>query len=163
METLDEQVAILEVLYRQSKGKSEGNVTYPWEAIADLGPDKPLPAWIRVYLAEAAIAVAGMVHDRTISPKQAVDRIPAALGFVRPGRGGNAFAARRELERNADLAWKYELAKQPGNANQLKSAIADVLGHADMTSVERRIRRGRKMLKAQETAKKRRSFTPPQE
>jgi hypothetical protein len=164
MESRDEQVAILEVLYQQS-----GNVTYAWEAITEFEPNEALPAWVRAYLAEAAVAAAGMVHDRDTSPERAVERLPGALRFVKPGRNGNAFGARRQAESDAELAWRYERAKAAwrtkclGNTNELKSAIADVLKPkdpayagdvADISFVERRITRGRKILKAQETAKK---------
>jgi hypothetical protein len=53
-----------------------------------------------------------------------VEKIPAALGFVKPGRSGNAFAVRRQADNNAALALKYEhrLAQRPGESNRLKGA-----------------------------------------
>ena len=165
MESRDEQIAILQALYEQS-----GNVTYLWEALADLGASEPLPAWIRLYLADAAVAVAGMVHDRRTSPERAVEKIPGALRFVRRGRTGNAFGARRQAESDALLAWRYERAKvawrakRLGNTNELKSEIADLLkpknpddpdAVADTSFLERRLTRGRKIIGAQDSARKR--------
>jgi hypothetical protein len=163
-----DEIAIKRGLYEQSE-----NVTYVWEALADLGPEEPLPAWVRAYLAEVAAEVAALTYQlapspgprfgppveaRLLTPEQAIEKLPAALRFVRRGRNGNAFSARRQMESDVQLAWRYERAlhaKQLGNANELKSAIAEVLSRKDMSSVERRIARGRKIMKVEQSAKKR--------
>jgi hypothetical protein len=155
----------LEALYRET-----GNVTYLWEALAGLGPEAPWPAWIRSYLAEAAGAVAALFYElapspgprylpptkdklppnaNRLSPEQVVEKIPAALGFVKPGRNGNAIAARRQMESDAVLAVRYETALKPGTSESLVTLAAKQTGQSKAT-VRRRIARARTGWSTQE-------------
>lgn len=117
---MTDQISELAALHGES-----GNPLYAWEALALCRPDEPLPGWIFAYLQGCA---RGPVDDGVAAPPpqrlgmldlddlhragaidatRAKDAVARAIGIVQ-GDNGNAFAARRNAERDAAMAFHME-------------------------------------------------------
>lgn len=156
-----------------------GNPGYAWQAFLDFCPaDRPIPSWIRDYLRGCAASwltedqppwrwpepmqgsskpghlglldLFDAVRDGALSPDKAARAVPRAFGLTGPN--GSAFAAKRELEREAAAVAHYEREKRKGTSEAELLSIAKNVGKS-LATVKRWLPKWRGLWAAQREAK----------
>ncbi len=156
--------------------EQQKNPLYVWDAIQmcllpqDVDPKEAtipdtLPDWCMLYLARVAYEIWMLVnqglrsphpfhygqpsHERDeLTPLQCVERLPAILGVSRPG--WNAFERlQAEREREMDAAFAYGLTMFGIKSSAAEEKIADTRGIEELTTVAKRISRGRRAVSLQ--------------
>lgn len=141
----------LEALYRKT-----GNPLFVWRAMAECGPGmdprRPLPDWVREYLEVVAWEFERLNFnvDAKLSASEKIKRVPAALGLVGKGRGGNAFARWKKVNDDATIAFWHDEARRQGVKGE--AWVHDFMCRhcMDRATVRRRIAAARQLWKAQE-------------
>ena len=156
--------------------EQQKNPLYVWDAIQmcllpqDVDPKEAtipetLPDWCMLYLARVAYEIWMLVNQGLPSPNpfhrgrpsperdgltplQCVERLPAILGLSRPG--WNAFERlQAEREREMDAVFAHGLTMLGVTSSAAQERIADARGIEELTTVAKRISRGRRAVSLQ--------------
>jgi len=88
----------------------EKNPIFAWEAFLWLQEPRLMPDWILMFIRDQGCAIGQLATDASITPVEALDKLPDRLGLKRKG---NAFSNHRKVSRQAhatDLVDRLEAA-----------------------------------------------------
>ena len=102
------------------------NPIYAWEAFLWLQEPRLMPDWILTFIRDQGCAIGQLATDASITPVDALDKLPDRLGLKRKG---NAFSNHRKVSRQAHAADLVDQLEVAGHKSiQARELVGNKIG-----------------------------------